>query len=91
MFQSHHDEFLKHYHQRSNAESVFSAIKRKFGGHLRTKNEIAMANEILCKCLVHNLTCLIQEMFTLGIEIDFRENAEAIFCAKNQSAQKYPI
>ncbi len=81
-FKEHHDEFMKHYHQRSNAESVFSAIKRKFGDYLRTKNPTACTNEILCKCLVHNLCCLIQEMFTLGIKIDFQNNAARIFCAK---------
>ena len=80
-FKEHHDEFMQHYHQRSNVESVFSAIKRKSGDYLRTKNEIAMYNEILCKCLVHNLTCLIQEMFTLGVKIEFEENAARIFCA----------
>jgi len=83
-FKEHHDEFMQHYHQRSNVESVFSAIKRKSGDYLRTKNEIAMSNEILCKCLVHNLTCLIQEMFTLGVKVEFEENAAQIFCAERR-------
>ena len=90
-FHENHDEFMKIYHQRSNVESVFSSIKRKFGVYLRTKNEIAMVNEILCKCLVHNICMLIQEMFTLGVEINFENNAEVIFCAKQHSVQKYPI
>jgi transposase len=88
LFQKHHDEFMGIYHQRSNVESVFSSIKRKFGDYLRTKNEIAMTNEILCKCLVHNICTLIQEMYNLGIEICFENNAEVIFCAKQHSAQK---
>ena len=83
-FQKHHDEFMKHYHQRSNVESVFSSIKRKFGSYLRTRNLIACSNEILCKCLVHNICVLIQEMFTLGIQINFEENAPLIFCAKSK-------
>jgi transposase len=29
------DEFLAHYHKRSDVESTFSAIKRKFGGAVR--------------------------------------------------------
>jgi len=67
------EEFLQHYHRRSNAETVFSMIKRKQGSHLKTKNDIAQINEILCKCLVHNICVLIQEMFELGIRVDFEE------------------
>src|SRR5207302_10174303 len=33
----HRDEFLKAYHQRSNAESTFSAIKRVFGDSVRSR------------------------------------------------------
>jgi len=87
-FKYNHDEFMQIYHQRSNVESVFSSIKRKFGVYLRTKNEIAMTNEILCKCLVHNLCTLIQEMFCLGVEISFEENSNLIFCAEHAFAQK---
>ena len=32
-----------------------------------SKNDVAMVNEVLCKILCHNLTCLIQEQETLGI------------------------
>lgn len=72
-FTDNKEEFLQHYHLRSNAETVFSMIKRKQGSHLKTKNDIAQVNEILCKCLVHNICVLIQEMFELGIKIDFEE------------------
>lgn len=72
-FKNNKEEFLKHYHLRSNAETVFSMIKRKQGSCLRTKNDIAQVNEIMCKCLVHNICVLIQEMFELGIKIDFEE------------------
>ena len=84
LFHDNYDEFMEHYHARSNVESTFSAIKRNFGDYLRCKNDIACTNEILIKCLVHNLVCLIQEMFTLGIRVDFDENAEQIFCAKKE-------
>lgn len=50
-----------------NVESTFSAIKRKFGDSVRSKTDAAMKNEVLCKILAHNLTCLIQEQETLGI------------------------
>jgi len=35
-FQFRCDEFLAHYHKRSNVESTFSMIKAKFGDHLRS-------------------------------------------------------
>ena len=35
-FQFRRDEFLAHYHKRSNVESTFSMIKAKFGDHLRS-------------------------------------------------------
>ena len=33
-FQLYQEEFYQHYHQRSNVESTFSMIKRKFQGRL---------------------------------------------------------
>jgi transposase len=60
-------EFLAHYHKRSNVESTFSMIKRKFGDSLRSKTNVAMVNETLCKILCHNLVVLIHEMCELGI------------------------
>jgi len=62
------EEFLQHYHKRSNIESTFSMIKRKFGDSLRSKTDVAMVNETLCKVLCHNLVVLIHEMYELGIE-----------------------
>ena len=67
-FQFRRDEFLVHYHQRSNAESTFSAVKRKFGDAVRSKHETAMKNEVLCKFLCHNICCVIMEQCVLGIE-----------------------
>jgi len=62
------EEFLAHYHKRSNVESTFSMIKRKFGDSLRSKTDTAMVNETLCKVLCHNLVVVIHEMYELGIE-----------------------
>lgn len=70
-FKNHQEEFLKHYHKRSNAETGFYMIKTKFGEFVRCKNDIAQTNEILCKILCHNLCVLIQEMFLSDIEFDF--------------------
>jgi transposase len=65
------DEFLAHYHKRSNVESTFSMIKAKFGDAVRSKTDTAMKNEALCKILCHNLCCLISAFHELGIEADF--------------------
>jgi transposase len=65
------DEFLAHYHLRSNVESTFSMIKAKFGDAVRSKTTIAMRNEALCKILCHNICCLISAMYELGIEPNF--------------------
>jgi len=70
------EEFLSHYHKRSNIESTFSMLKRKFGDSLRSKTDTAMINETLCKVLCHNLVVLIHEMHELGIEPIFRARAE---------------
>jgi len=49
--------FYKHYHKRSNVESTFSMIKKKFGSSVRAKTSVAQVNEVLCKVLCHNI-CL---------------------------------
>jgi predicted nucleic acid-binding Zn finger protein len=70
-FQFRQAEFLNHYHKRSNVESTFSMIKAKFRDHVRSKTDVAMRNEALCKILCHNICVLIQEMYELGIEPTF--------------------
>ncbi|MFL5242647.1 MAG: transposase [Gemmataceae bacterium] len=62
------DEFLRHYHLRSNAESTFSMVKAKFRDSVRSKTDVAMKNEVYCKFLCHNLCVLIQSQCELGIE-----------------------
>ncbi len=64
-------DFMNHYHKRSNVETTFSMIKAKFGGFVRSKLPVAQTNEVLCKILAHNICCLIQSMYELGIEPDF--------------------
>lgn len=65
----HKEEYMKHYHRRSNVESVFSAVKRRFGEHLPRRTDTAQINELLCKLLCHNICVLIQSMFELGIDV----------------------
>ena len=68
LFVYKHDEFLAHYHQRSNVETAFSAIKRLLGPSVRSKVFAAQVNEVLCKVLVYNLTVLVHAMYELEIE-----------------------
>jgi hypothetical protein len=76
-FQFHQDEYMAKYHLRSNVESTFSAIKRKFGDSVMSKTDTAMVNEVLCKFLCHNLSCLVMEQETLGIAPVFWKEDES--------------
>jgi hypothetical protein len=37
--------------------------KTSFGNSLRSKTEIVMKNELYCKLICHNLSCLIKAMY----------------------------
>ncbi|MEA2571372.1 MAG: hypothetical protein QOI24_3373 [Acidobacteriota bacterium] len=63
------DEFLPHYHRRSNAESTFSMMKRVFTETLRSKTTDAQTNELLLMVVAHNIRVLIHSIFELGVTI----------------------
>lgn len=67
LFCANRDDYLKHYHRRSNVESVYSAVKRKFGENVRSKTDTAMRNEVYAKLIAQNVTCLISAMYELGL------------------------
>jgi transposase len=67
-YSMNHNEWAAKYHQRSNCESVFSMAKAKFGDSVRSKNQTAMKNEVLCKLICHNICCVIMSQLELGIE-----------------------
>jgi transposase len=71
LFCLNREDYLRHYHKRSNVESTFSMVKRKFGDSLRSKTDTAMVNEALAKLLAHNLVVVIHEMYELGIDPTF--------------------
>jgi transposase len=75
LFMYKQTEFLGRYHARSNVESTFSSVKRKFGASVRSKTFVAQVNEVLCKLLCHNLSMLVHATFELGIEPNFGERA----------------
>jgi transposase len=75
MFNYHRDEYMTRYHARSDVETTFSMVKRKFGDTLRGKTETAQDNEVLCKVLAHNLCCLVHAFHELGIDADLGPKA----------------
>lgn len=70
-YQLRREEFLQHYHKRSNIESTISMIKGKFRDHCRSRTTRAMKNEALAKILAHNICCVISSQIELGIEPEF--------------------
>lgn len=72
----HRNEFLEHYHKRSNVESVFSAVKRKFSDNIRSKTDVAMKNEAFCKFICHNICQIIQHQVEMGLEARFWGDGE---------------
>jgi hypothetical protein len=47
--------------------SAFTIIKTKFGGAVKSKDEVAQVNEILCKVLAHNLGVLAVQARYAGV------------------------
>jgi transposase len=70
-FQFNREEFLTHYHARSNSESTFGALKAKFNDHLKSKTLTAQKNELLLKILCFNIVQVIHETNELGITANF--------------------
>ncbi len=73
--QFYSEQFIQRYHQRSNVESTFSMLKRKFSSKLMMKNEVAQVNEALAMVLCHNLCVLIKEICANGISTDLTASA----------------
>ncbi len=71
------DKFLSHYHRRSNVETTFAMIKRKFGSAVASRLPTAQANEVLAKCVAHNLCCVVKAIFTAGLAPAFWSDVPA--------------
>jgi transposase len=70
-FMYKHEEFLQHYHKRSNSETTFYMIKTKFKSDIKSKKQVAQINELLIKVLSHNICVVIQEINELGVRGEF--------------------
>lgn len=77
-FQFRREDFLRHYHQRSNVESTFSMVKAKFQDSVRSKSDTAMKNEVLAKFLCHNIVVIHQSIIELGIDPVFWPEPEEV-------------
>jgi transposase len=67
-FSLNKEDYLKHYHKRSNVESTFSAVKRVLGDSVKAKTDTAMKNEVLAKFVCHNIRCVVSAIYELGID-----------------------
>ena len=70
-FLLHQERFLPHYHRRSNVETVFAMIKAKFGAAVASRLPTAQVNEVLAKCVAHNLCCVVKAIFTANLAPTF--------------------
>ncbi len=75
LFTANVAEFNRHYHRRSNVETVFHMLKAKFGDTIRAKTPVAQVNEALTKVLCHNICVLIHAMYALDIQPAFPVDA----------------
>lgn len=75
------EDFMAAYHARSNVETVFSMLKRKFSGSLRNKTFVAQQNEVLCKCIAHNLSVLVAAIYEIGLAPTFWHAGEPAHAA----------
>jgi len=62
---------LDDYYVLSEAETTAQGITRRIW-EVEVQTETAMANEVRCKVLAHNICCLIQSMHEFSIDLDLQ-------------------
>ena len=67
------EEFKKHYHKRSNVETVFHMMKATGQETIRSRKFRTQSNELYCKVICHNIRMLIMLNATQGLEPEFVE------------------
>jgi transposase len=70
------EDFLKHYHQRSNIETTFMMVKSKFGDFVRSELDTSIQNEVLAKFVCHNLAVVDRSHVVMGLEPVFWPDKE---------------
>lgn len=88
-FRDRKDDFMDHYHKRSNSETVFSQIKNNLGARLMTKNLKGEENELLVRAICHNIMMLLYAIYEFQIQIDFgQEQENMIYCVERPTTQQ---
>ena len=77
-FLQRHNEFMDEYHQRSNAESTFWALKRTFPSQVRMEKHTGQVNEKLCKVLAYNFSGVAREVRMRGVKPHFPSEADRL-------------
>ncbi len=67
-FMADQEEYWRHYHQRSKAETGMHMIKTRFSHRLRSRVPNAMYAECMLRCISHNVAMLVQAVEELKIE-----------------------
>ncbi len=75
LWKHHQMFFAEHYHRRSNVESTFSILKRKWSHYCRSKLPVSQENEILAKVVCHNTAVLSEALLSYKLEVPFLEVA----------------
>ncbi len=71
MWKRHKLYFGQHYHRRSNVESTFAALKRKYGDFCRSKLLSSQENEILAKIVCYNSAVLGEALLSYDLKKGF--------------------
>ena len=74
LWKHHQILFAQHYHRRSNVESTFAMLKKKWVDYCRCKLPITLENEILCKIVCHNIWVLSQALLSDDVQPVFMQN-----------------
>jgi len=85
-FQTNKEDFMKHYHKRSNVETVFSMVKMRLGEFLKCKKFDTQRSELLMKFICHNICCLVQEIYDRGVHVDFKKFIDKLTDRKVEEA-----
>ncbi len=71
MWKNHQMEFAEKYHKRSNVESTFGMMKRKFGDFCRSKKSQSQEAEILSRVCCHNAVVLAEALLSYDLRGGF--------------------
>lgn len=61
------EEFNRHYHKRSNSESMNASFERKYSNHVNSKLFESQTNEIQIRVVNYNFGCLSRAVFEYGV------------------------